>query len=164
MSNLNPTYSKKDPEKRGQWKKFKSYFDESTIFWKPPVPPEHKWIWRKRKFHRVWLCLSKSSFFKIYCRKFVKILTICFYLIGIVVITQHYNTPIFRRKNCLKFECTCHQIFSQFQIIAHFLRGSDVKLLVAKNKSQTSRIRFMIYFYRKVLAITLCHTGIIICK
>ncbi|XP_065340720.1 large ribosomal subunit protein mL66 [Cloeon dipterum] len=51
MSNLNPTYSKKDPEKRGQWKKFKSYFDESTIGKRKPPKPEWKWIWKKRNFY-----------------------------------------------------------------------------------------------------------------
>ncbi|XP_059472207.1 large ribosomal subunit protein mL66 [Neocloeon triangulifer] len=51
MSNLNPTYSKKDPEKRGQWKKFKSYYDESTIGQRKPPKPEYKWIWKKRNFY-----------------------------------------------------------------------------------------------------------------
>ncbi|RZC34518.1 Ribosomal S18 domain containing protein [Asbolus verrucosus] len=31
MPNLNPSYSKKDPKRRYQWKKFNKYFDESTI-------------------------------------------------------------------------------------------------------------------------------------
>ncbi|KAL1513106.1 hypothetical protein ABEB36_002568 [Hypothenemus hampei] len=31
MSNLAPHWSKKDPKKRYQWKKFNKYFDESTI-------------------------------------------------------------------------------------------------------------------------------------
>ncbi|XP_058450005.1 large ribosomal subunit protein mL66 [Malaya genurostris] len=31
MPNINPSWSKKDPKMRYQWKKFNKYFDESTI-------------------------------------------------------------------------------------------------------------------------------------
>ncbi|XP_014262338.1 39S ribosomal protein S18a, mitochondrial [Cimex lectularius] len=38
MSNLTPANSKKDPKKRKDYKKFNTYFDESTI----PLPKEYK--------------------------------------------------------------------------------------------------------------------------
>lgn len=31
MPNINPSWSKKDPKKRYQWKKYNKYFDEDTI-------------------------------------------------------------------------------------------------------------------------------------
>lgn len=31
MPNINPSWSKKDPKKRYQWKKYNKYFDEETI-------------------------------------------------------------------------------------------------------------------------------------
>jgi len=31
MSNLTPAWSRKDPKKRRDWKKFNTYFDEQTI-------------------------------------------------------------------------------------------------------------------------------------
>ncbi|XP_072934866.1 large ribosomal subunit protein mL66-like isoform X2 [Epargyreus clarus] len=34
MINLTPSYCKKDPRKRREHKKFNTYFDESTIFWR----------------------------------------------------------------------------------------------------------------------------------
>ncbi|KAF4528139.1 hypothetical protein B566_EDAN011155 [Ephemera danica] len=38
MPNLAPAWSKKDPQKRSNWKKFNTYFDESTIFRPKPKP------------------------------------------------------------------------------------------------------------------------------
>lgn len=34
MINLTPHWCNKDPTKRRDWKKFNTYYDEKTIFWK----------------------------------------------------------------------------------------------------------------------------------
>ncbi|KAL0838616.1 hypothetical protein ABMA28_016702 [Loxostege sticticalis] len=43
MINLTPAWCKKDPKKRKDYKKFNTYFDEKTIFWKRIPDQNDKW-------------------------------------------------------------------------------------------------------------------------